>query len=257
MKKQAKQQEIIDLDTFSDVSLFQLIPSGRGMGQSLLKTYVDSVHNGSARLKSILISGKEGLSTTGVAFIKAFGITRYNQIDGSLLHNCGELNMFFCGGNYEAYLISNIETIPSTVQLSIYHVLAKQEFYLYNYMQGMYDTFYVPGLVVLTSQNVKNVAKPITDRVNHIVPLEDFTPEQLELIILQRLKYARIEYEDCILKDIVKYGSNTLRLSISFLMCCISVMQSDGRGKLTREDVQKAARLTRLQGLRFGEDIPF
>lgn len=255
MKKQTKQQ--IDIDTFSDVSLYQLIPSGKGMGQALLRTYVDSVHNGGAKLKSILIAGKEGLSTTSCAFIRAYGFSKYAQIDGSLLHNFNEVNMFFCREPCEAFLITNVESIPSMVQLTIYHVLTKGEYYLYNFVQGCYDTIYVPGMVVLTSQNIKNVAKPITDRVNHIVSLEDYTPEQLELIVLQRIRYAHIEYDECILKEIVKYGSSTLNLSISFLMCCISVILAENKSKMTMQDVQKAARLCRIQGSSFGQNIPF
>ena len=71
MKKQAKQQPVIDLDTFQEVSLFQLIPSGAGMGQAMLKVFVDSVHNGNGKLTSLLITGKEALQTHASAFLKS------------------------------------------------------------------------------------------------------------------------------------------------------------------------------------------
>ena len=45
-QRQTKQQEIIDLDSFNDVSLFQMIPSGSGMGLSHLKTIVDIAISG-------------------------------------------------------------------------------------------------------------------------------------------------------------------------------------------------------------------
>ena len=61
MKKQKKQQQIIDLDSFDDISLFQMIPSGTGMSLSHLKTLVDSVHYSQAKLNSLLLTGKEGL----------------------------------------------------------------------------------------------------------------------------------------------------------------------------------------------------
>ena len=99
MKKQTKQQEIIDLDSFNDVSLFQMIPSGSGMGLSHLKTIVDSVHNGRAKLNSLLIIGKEGLQTHSSALIRALGISDYNQIDGSLLQLISGIHQFFCVGN--------------------------------------------------------------------------------------------------------------------------------------------------------------
>ena len=76
------------------------------------------------------------------------------------------------------------------------------------------------------------------------------------MIILQRLKYAKIDYEnEYILQDIVRYGKNNLKKSIRFLKCCIAVMQSQGRQKLNVEDVIKSARLNRLND--FDPDIPF
>ena len=92
MKKQ-EEQETIDLDTFDDVSLWQMMPR---MGQSLLKTIVDSIHNGNAKLSSLLIKGKDGLETHGSAFIRALGFENYNQIDGSLLNPSSGLLQFFC-----------------------------------------------------------------------------------------------------------------------------------------------------------------
>ena len=120
------------------------------------------------------------------------------------------------------------------------------------------DVIEVPGLVVLTSKHQKKVPAPILDAVQHIICLEDYTPEQLELIILQRLKYANIDYEnEYVLQDIVRYGKNNLRLSIRFLKCCVAVMQSEGRRKLNVEDVVRAARLHRLNDLDFEDTIPF
>jgi len=256
MKKQTKQQAVIDLDSFNDVSLFQMIPSGTGMGLSLLKTIVDSVHNGRAKLNSLLITGKEGLQTHASAFIGALGISDYNQIDASLLLSPPSLHPFFCQGSYQAFVISNCEKLVPVVQTPIYHVLTKQQFGLYNYHTGAPDIYPVSGLVLMTTRNNKKVPAPILDAVQHIVQLEDYTKEQLELIILQRLKYAHADYEnEYILQDIVRYGHNNLGKCIRFLKCCISVMQSEGRQKLSVEDVIKSARLNRLNDL--GDDIPF
>ena len=69
MKKQTKQQPVIDLDTFDEVSLYQMIPSGSGMGLSHLKTIVDSVHNGRAKVSSLLITGTTALTTHSFSFL--------------------------------------------------------------------------------------------------------------------------------------------------------------------------------------------
>ena len=196
MKKQQKQQEIIDLDSFNDISLYQMIPSGSGMGLSHLKTIVNSCHNGRAKLNSLLIKGSAGLKTHASAFIRAMGFTDYNQIDASLLLSPTGLHPFFCQGSYQAFIISNCEKLVPVVHTPMYHVLTKQQFGLYNYQTQGPDIFPVPGLVILTTKHGSKVAAPIANAVDHIVQLEDYTKEQLELIILQRLKYANISYEN-------------------------------------------------------------
>ena len=245
MKKQ-KEQLTIDLDSFDDVSLYQLIPSGRGMGQSLLKTIVDSVHNGNAKLNSLLIAGKEGLQTHSSAFIRAMGFETFDQIDGSLLQHISGLHNFFCGEENEAHIISNIEKLPHVAQLHVSNILKKKKFCPYNYLKEGQDIFDVCGLVVMTSREIKKIPEPVLDAIDHIVQLEDYTPQQLELIVLQRCKYAHVEIEnDNILKDIVKYGRNNLKQSIRFLKTCIAVMLAGGRRELLQEDVLKATRLSR------------
>jgi hypothetical protein len=257
MKKQENQNQTVDLDSFEDVSIYQLIPSGTGMGQSHLKTLVDSQFNGSANLKSILIVGKEGASTHGSAFIRALGIDNYHQIDGSMLCSASGLHQFFYVSNYEAYLITSAEKLSQMVHLSVCNILRTQQFSIHNYLKECPDIFVVPGLVVMTTNNIKKIADPILSSIDHIVELEDYTPTQLELIILQRLKYAHIEHKnDCILKNIVRYGNNNLAQSIRFLRLCIAVMQADGRQVLIPNDVMKASRLNRLPSLP-GDDIPF
>ena len=257
MKKQQKQQEVLDLDSFNDVSLFQMIPSGTGMGLSHLKTIVDSVHNGRSKLNSLLITGSAGLQIHASAFIRALGISDYNQIDSSLLLSPSGLHPLFCQGSYQAFIISNCDKLVPVVHTPIYHVLTKQQFGLYNYQTQGPDIFPVSGLVILTTRNSKKVSGPILQSVQHIVRLEDYTKEQLELIILQRLKYANIDYEnEYILQDIVRYGKNNLKQCIRFLKCCVAVMQSQGRQKLNVEDVIKSARLNRLNDLG-DDDIPF
>ena len=126
----------------------------------------------------------------------------------------------------------------------------------YNYLKEGPDKFEVSGIVVLTSKNSKKIPAPVLDAVDHIVELEDYTTDQLELIILQRLKYAHIDYQnEYVLKNIVRHGRNDLEKCIRFMRCCVAVMQSQGRQKLMPDDVIKGARLKRLPEL--DPDIPF
>ena len=250
MKKQTKQQPVVDLDTFEEVSLYQLIPSGAGFGQSFLKIFVDSVLNGNGKLTSLLITGKEGLQTHASAFLRGLGIENINQIDASMLQNSHDMYVFLCSQNYQGYIITNVENVMSSTQYHLCEILKKQIFCPYNYMSKQNDVHDVPGLVVLTATDRKKVPASVIDCIDYVVELEDYTPDQLELIILQRLKYANIDYEDeCILQEIVKYGRNELEKSIRFMRYCVAVMQSQGRNRLLKEDVIKAGRLNRLPNI--------
>ena len=102
-----------------------------------------------------------------------------------------------------------------------------------------------------------NVPESVLKNIDYVVELENYTPDQLELIILQRFKYASVEIEDeSVLHEIVKYGEQDLEKSIRFMRCCIAVMQSDyGRQTLLKEDIVKASRLNRLPNI--DGDMPY
>lgn len=244
MKKQKKQQEIIDLDNFDDdISLWQMIPCGKGMGLSHLKVIVDSVLNGQARLNSLVIVGKEGLTTHSFAFLRAIGSEIVNQVDGSLIHHTSGTHQFFCTENYDGYIISNVDKISSDVKGHLFTILSQKHFTPYNYLQKGMDLFEIPQPVIMTSKDLKRIPEPILKNVQHVVKLEDYDSEQRILIILQRLKYAHVEYEnDAVLSDIAKYGN--LKQCIRFLKCSVAIMQSQDRQILMGKDVQRASRLS-------------
>ena len=265
MKKQKEQQEIIDLDSFDDdISLWQMIPSGtnKGTGLSLLKTYCDAALNSRAKLKSMLITGTSGLQLkiTANAFLRGLGLEKVNITDAALLQSVFDVHIFFCGDEYEGYVITNIEkTIPS-VKSYLCGLLKKQQLKPYNYMEQRHDVFDVPGPVLLTSLNPKKLAGSILDSIQNTVQLEGYSSEELTLVTLQRLKYAKIEYEnETVLKDIVQYGNNEYDKVITFLGLCIVVMQSKCRQELMLCDVVKAARLNKLPVIddHFEDTIPF
>ena len=123
-------------------------------------------------------------------------------------------------------------------------------------MEQRHDNYEVSGLVVMTSRDLKKVPESIVKSVGHVVVIGDYTSEQLELVILQRLKYAHIDYEDeYILSDIVRYGEENLQKSIWFLRTCIAVMQAEGRQTLLKGDIVRASRLNRLTDV--DDAIPF
>lgn len=252
-----KEESSIDLDSFNDVSLYQMVPSGKGFGQSLLKYYVDAVHNG-AKINSLLISGKEGLQTHASAFLRALAIDNYNQTDASFIQTPYDLYIFLCGQPYDGYIISNIEHLMPSVRSHICDILTKKKFRPFNYMEQRHDEYDITNIVVMTTKNIKIVPEPIVHAIQNLCEIDIFTPEQLELVILQRLKYAKLDYEnESILKDIVRYGESNLNKCIRFLKCCIAVIQADSRYKLLNRDIIKVARLNRTPNYDDDSDIPF
>ncbi len=259
MNKRETTQPMIDLqDAFEDVSLYQLIPSGTGMSLSHLKTIVDAVHNGGSTLKSVLLTGKEGLHTHASALLRALAIDNFTEIDASFLQYPSSVHEFFCSGDHDGYIISNCEHLCDCAKSRLYQILKKQCFTLYNHVRENHDVFCVLGPIVLTGKRDAQIAQPIKDSVQHIIMLEDYTEQQLILIVLQRLKYANIDYEnERVLQDIVEYGKKDLKLCIQFLKCCVAVMQAEGRQMITVKDVTRAAYLKRLKELEFEKTIPF
>lgn len=255
-----RQIETINLDGFNDVSLYQLIPSGKGFGQALLKTYVDTIHIGKAPVNSLLIVAKTGLKTTSTAFFTALGIEAFNQIDASLIQTGFDFYTFFFSEIYEGYLLTNVEQTVNSVKSHLFDVLFKKKFRPYNYVEQKHDIYDFNAILVMTTKNIKKVPAFFIDNIDCIVQLEDYTADQLELIVLQRLKYSHISYEnENVLKEVVRYGKRDLDRCIRFLKSCINIMQSQGRQMMLLEDVLKSARLNRLSELDKDDDsdIPF
>ena len=241
-----QKQTTTELDSFDEeISLWQLLPTGKGHGLSLLKTIVDSILNTNKnKLPSILITGSEGKRTHARAFVRALGIDDIKEIHGSLLQPVSGVMQYFCSIDDTAHIVTDINQIHSLVRLSICQIIKDHRFYLFDYMKEGINSFEVPGLLVLTEKDINKVADPIVDAVDYIIEIEPYT-QQLELIVLQRLKYCGVEYEkEEVLSQIVRGGDGQLKNIIKFLKLCITVMKSDGRDdRLMLKDVEKAGRI--------------
>jgi hypothetical protein len=237
-------QDICDLAEFDDtVSLWQLIPAGKGKALSLLRTIVDSIHNSdNPKLPSILIIGDEGKRTYANAFFRALGVKQINEIHASLLLPGSGLAQFFSSEYNVAHLIAYVELLVPTVDLSICQILKSNEYHIYNFLKEEEDTFNMPGLVVLTARNLSEVVDPIIETVDYIVLIEKYT--HLDLVLLQRLRYIGVDYEcEDVLQKVLKVGKGQLKYMINFLQVCISVMMADGRNRLLLKDIEKAERI--------------
>jgi len=246
MKKQ-EQKHNLELSEFDrSVSLWQLLPSGSGKGAALLRTVTDSLLNSTNRISpSILITGPEGKRTHARAFSRSLGIDTIIEIDASLLEVAVGMPLFFDAVDNQAHIVANAEKLPAQGQHSIAQILKERRFSLYNYVLKRQVAYDVAGLVLLTATELSGVPEPVLSAIDYVVELEPYTFEQLQLVVLQRLKYCGVEYEcEEVLTEIVLGGDGRLKQMIRFLRVCVAVMRAEGRQVLCSGDVERARRIS-------------
>jgi hypothetical protein len=252
MKKQEEKQELIDWDHFQDeMSLWKMVPPGtnKGTGLSLLKTYIDSVLHSHGVLKSLLLVGKSKmqLELTATAFLRSLGGDNINMSDAVLVHSIHELYIFLCGRNYDGYILTDIENMFTSIQSLFINVLKNQQLSPYNYTEQQHDTFDINSPIVMLTTHLKKVPSSITDRIQHIALLEEYTEDELLLVVLYYLKWAKIGYaNEHLLQNIVKFGNSKFDKCFQLLRICIAVMQADSENTLMQKHVARAVRLNRL-----------
>ena len=251
MKKQ-KQEQVISINEFDETaSLHQLIPSGAGHGLKHIKLIVDSILNNpkeeSSKPLSLLITGKQGVRTHAFCFIRALGLEHINELPAPLIQSTySSISDFFnplltC----DSYIISSVEILHSSILTILYQIMTKGKYSLNNHYSKTQEITAIYHPLIMTAQSKTKMPNYFTEKIDHIVELDDYTDQQLELVVLQRLIYCKIDYDDeKILKIIVKYGCSNLNQIIRLLKCSITVMLADSRRVLTVDDVKKAKRMS-------------
>ena len=251
MKKQKDRQPIKNIDEYEQyVNLSNLISGGNQKSHTKLRKIIDQIEtdrfcNSDFTYPSLLITGKAGKNTTAKAFAKTLCFDEIREIPALHIDSFyGILHTFSNDSMSVAYIIQNIDDLRTGIILPLQQILKGGSFSQYNYISDDVDYYSVEGMIVITANEIDKVTKTIVDEVDHIVRLELYTPQQLELIVLQRLRFAHIEIEsDQILKSIVQFGQSDPQRIIRFLRDCYVSMRSEGRVKLLMEDVRTAMRM--------------
>ena len=245
MKKQKKQ--IIDIDEFDHtVSLYQLIPAGPGRSISQLKLIVDSIHNNPIEYShtplSLLIAGKQGTRTRARCFLRALGLEYTNEMPSHFLQSPANLiyDFFSPMKFYDSHIVSDIDSLYSAPQKVIYEIISKGRYSVHDFHDKTTTLVPVYNPIIMTTDSEDKIPKYFKEKISHIIKIDDYIDQQLELIVLQRLKYCGIEYgEEKVLSLLVAYGNNNLHQIIRILKDAITIMKSDSRNVLTTDDVKK------------------
>ena len=248
MNKQ-ENKHIISIDTFDQtISLYQLIPSGSGLGIRHLKAVIDSIFNcpvKSNKPLSVLIVGQQGCRTHARSFLRALGLEFVNEMPAHLLQSpiAAIYNFFSPLLPTDAYIISAVDRLYPSILKPLYEVIAHGEYTRNNSIKNTKEIVAVNKPVLMTVYDDRKLPEYFLEKITHIVHLEKYNSEQLRLVILQRLKYCQIEPEnEILLQYIVLSGDRDLRCIMRLLKNAITVMLADNRRTLTIKDVKRAVR---------------
>ena len=254
MEKQ-QQKQIISIDEFDEtVSLYQLIPAGAGRALAHLKTIVNSILNNPEQEQrkplSLLIVGPQATRTHARAFVRALGIEDVRETPAQLLQcppNAAH-DFFNDFVPFQSFLISGIDFLYTPVQKTFHEIITKGEYFGYNYLKRAREVVAVYNPVIMTARDISKIPDYFQESIEHIVQLEEYSKQNLELVVLQRLKYAQIDYEDeQVLNLLVDYGCNDLQNIIRLLKISVTTMLAGNRSVLTVNDVNKAKRFSILR----------
>lgn len=248
-----------------EVSLYQLMPNSDVRTLSTLKTIVNSIlHNpGQERIKplSLLLVGKHGgTRTCSRAFIRALGIEEIREIPAQFLNSSyNAINDFFDPlFPAKSFLVSNIEAIYPSILKTLFEVITKGEYSWYDNIKRVKGIAYVYNPVVMTTDDITKIPYYFKESIDSIVHMGEYSKQNLELVVLQRLKYAQIDYEnETVLSLIVEQGCNDLHNIITILKNSITVMLAESRSVLTADDVNRGRKISLLRVGDPSDDIPF
>jgi len=250
MNKNTENKQILSVDRFDEeISLWQLIPCGSGRGTTHLRLIADSILNNNqpsvpTKPLSLLLHGKGGAKKTHAsAFLRAIGIDSVNRIPAGMLYSLRDLTEYF--DSAEACIITEIDDMPPMLHLVIDSIIEKGEYLTCNFRNEK-ECHPVMVPVILTANDITDVPPLIVQMVNHVVRLENYTKEQVKLVLVQRLKYCGIESAisektlDLMIGDAEPL---TLYALIRVLKVAITVMLADTRRIMTDFDIRKAVKL--------------
>jgi hypothetical protein len=239
------ENKIKSIDHFdTDISLFHLIPCGNGRSLEYLKLIRDSILNSTVDtgLKpiSVLVTGIQGKRTYARCLLRGIGIESIQEISGKMLHDCRNLEELFSLSYYSrGYIISDTDCMGYAPQRELIRVLREGYFNVYNSLKRTSEKYPMCGPIVLTTYNIKRLLPEITEQINHIVNLGEYTTDQRKAILIQRIRACNAQFEHE--ESLKKLADNIKSLNhlVQILKIVLSAMLAEGRNILTMQDIEK------------------
>jgi len=265
--KGAERQTIRNISSFDEeVSLYKILFQDKAT--SLLKYLIEKLgidsYENNLRLPSLIISGREGKSLIAKAFSNSICCC-FEHIQGDLISSGGNVGTLYEMIEHQTiiYHISKADKLYPASVSSLLKFMTQGYTSLRNPINKEVNV--VPAtnkLFIFSAKNINNVNSDLVKAVHYHCRLNSFpTPEQIELIIEQRLRWIGIEYEKEVPKTIVDHGWATIAEGIGLLTTCFLAMRGSNRTRMTVKDVETGIGIYAPQRERApvaqNDDIPF
>lgn len=256
MKKQEEEQKVIyELEDFeSQCHLWSIVPGGSGKGIVKLRKIVDSIQAGNftnpyKKLPSFLIVGDSGTGKNIVvkAIVNSLILTDVRECHARYLDNGIHSTLFFKDSLHgTAHIVTNIEHLTVAAESVLWRYLKHGFCKYFNYSTREFDLVQqCNGMIAITARNKSKISQSILGAVDHVIELEQYTQEQVKIIVHQLLSvFCKIPYDgEQVLQEIVNEGVGMIGLVIEFLKECIMVMKAEMLDCLDMEVIEKAKRI--------------
>ncbi len=139
------------------------------------------------------------------------------------------------------YFISSADQLAASSITLLYKFLIHGHVRIRNYMASDYRTVSSANkLFVFSVNEPKKLCPDLLKAIDYHCCLNDYLPpNQIELIIEQRLKWCGVDYDKQVPAIIVRNGWATIAQNIRLLGVCNLIMRGDNRTKMKIQDVEK------------------
>lgn len=244
MKKTQQQQYTFD-EFDQHISLWNIIPAGKGNSLVLLRKIVDGIQNGFSDKNPTLVIAGEGARTLGIAMANSICSEDIREISAKYLMGTKDQMEF-----YRESLFGTVHIISNPGQLGmnesvLWHFLRNRVYKFTSFDRKNFEYIHAHGIFILIAKDIKLIPPSLISAVDFKVIIEPYTQQELELIVHQRLKFCGIFYgdEEMVLKTIIEYGNGQLNHIIDFLKICILMVRAESREELTMKIVERASKL--------------
>jgi hypothetical protein len=225
-------------------SLWNAIPAGDGNSLVYLRSIVDGIQSGIlTHSPSILISG-DIAEALAVATANTLCSDDIRVIDAKYLSSAKtQMDFFDDNLSVTVSIITNINKIGMAEGV-LWQFLKNRRYKFKLFNEG--EVFlHLNGILILTTEGLKNVSPPIISGVDYRVLAQNYTSVQLQLLVHQRLAFCGIGYGDTgkVLEKIVEYGNYELQGTLDFLKICTLLLVAECAETLDLNLVEQAKRL--------------